>query len=281
MLALALGFEALGKPLVVGTNSIVADIAQRVGGEDIQVVSLIPPGTDPHAFEPTPQDLQVLMQADLILTVGAGLEEHLFPLLDLPEVREKVVNLSEGLPLLFSSQGTPNPHVWLDPLLVLIWVERMATVFPQLSPEHAPNFAAQKDAYCAELLALDRWIREEVEKIPAERRLLVTDHFALSYFAARYGFVELGAILPSESSLAEPSARELAELVRKMRELRIPALFVSPTFNQALAERVAAESGAKLVTLYLGTLTGPEGPAPDYLSLMRENVRRIVEALGE
>ncbi|MGQ9700742.1 MAG: metal ABC transporter substrate-binding protein [Candidatus Bipolaricaulaceae bacterium] len=280
VLVLAFVLSAWGDPLVVGTNPIVADIARQVAGDRVEVVSLIPLGTDPHGFEPSPKDFQILLGANLILAVGAGLEEHLSSLLDLPELRIKCLTLSEGLPLLLSPEGVPNPHLWLDPTLVWHWVDKIATAFSELFPEYADFFASRKAAYQGELLALHAWIQKEVEKIPPERRLLVTDHYALGYFAARYGFTEVGAIVPSESTLAEPSAQELAELIQKIRELRIPAIFVGPTFNPTLAEQVAQASGAQVVVLYLGTLTGPEGPAPSYLHLMRENVRRIVEALG-
>ncbi len=263
---------------MVGTTSIVADVVRAIAEDCTAVVALIPPNTDPHSFELAPKDLQLLLSASVIFANGAGLEKHLEPLLSLPEIRPKVVDLSAGLPLRKMGEEW-DPHVWLDPTLVALWTEKVVAALSAHIPKCAAFFAAQGERYRAELLALDQWIREEVEKIPPERRLLVTDHFALGYFAARYGFMEVGAIVPSESSLAEPSAQELAQLVKKIRTLNIPALFVSPTFDRALAERVAAETGARLVILYLGSLSGPDGPAPDYLSLMRENVRRIVEAL--
>lgn len=263
---------------VLATTSIVADVVQAIAGDCLPVLALIPPNTDPHSFELTPKDLHLLLSASLIFTSGAGLEKNLEPVLSLPEVQPKVVKLSAGLPLRKLGEEW-DPHVWLDPTLVALWTEKIVAALSELVPECAALFSAQGEKYRAELRALDEWIREEVEKIPPERRLLVTDHFSLGYFAARYGFTEVGAIVPSESTLAEPSAWELAELVEKIRALRIPAIFVSPTFNWALAEQVAAESGAQVVILYLGTLSGPAGPAPDYLSLMRENVHRIVDAL--
>jgi manganese/iron transport system substrate-binding protein len=275
--SLFLGFSGASGP-VVATTTIVADVVRAIADDAFPVLALIPENTDPHAFELAPQDLQLLISAAVIFVNGAGLEKHLEPLLSLPEIQAKVVDLSAGLPL--RSLGEEwDPHVWLDPMLVMLWTEKIVAALSGIAPEKAEFFAIQAEQYRADLLALDQWIREEVEKIPPERRILVTDHFALGYFAARYGFQEVGAIVPSESSLAEPSAQELADLVRKMRALNVPAIFVSPTFNRSLAERVAAETGAQVVTIYIGTLSGPNGPAPDYLSLMRELVRQIVEAL--
>lgn len=263
---------------VVTTTAIIADVVQNIVGDRVPVVPLIPANTDPHAFEPTTQDLKILLSARVIFANGAGLEKQLEPMLSLPEIMPKVVDLSADLPLRFLGSN-PDPHVWLDPVYVRSWVEKITTTLSALIPDEAAFFAAQAEKYQAELQALDQWIRTEVEKIPAERRLLVTDHLALGYFAARYGFVEVGAIVPSETSFAEPSAREFSELIRKIQELRIPAIFVSTVFEQALAARLAAEAGVKVVPLYLGSLSEPGGPALDYISLMRENVRRIVEAL--
>jgi len=272
-----LGFSGASGP-IVATTTIVADVVRSIADDAFPVLALIPENTDPHAFELAPQDLQLLISAAVIFVNGAGLEKHLEPLLSLSEIHAKVVDLSAGLPL--RSLGEEwDPHVWLDPMLVMLWTEKIVDALSGIAPEKADFFASQAEKYRADLLALDQWIKEEVEKIPPERRILVTDHFALGYFAARYGFQEVGAIVPSESSLAEPSAQELADLVRKMRALNVPAIFVSPTFNRSLAERVAAETGAQVVTIYIGTLSGPNGPAPDYLSLMRELVRQIVEAL--
>ena len=263
---------------MVATTTIVADVVRNIADDAFPVLALIPENTDPHAFELAPQDLQLLISAPLVFANGAGLEKHLEPLLSLPEIQRKVVDLSAGLPLRRIGEEW-DPHVWLDPMVVALWVEKIVAALSEIAPERAEFFATQGEKYRAELLALDQWIREEVDKIPPQRRLLATDHFALGYFAARYGFKEVGAIVPSESTLAEPSAQELADLLGKMRALNVPAVFVSPTFNRSLAEQVAAETGAQVVTIHIGTLTGPDGPAPDYLSLMRELVRQIVEAL--
>jgi len=278
-LFLVLGFVVGSQgATLVATTPIVADVLGRICGERFQVVSLIPYGVDPHAFELTSQDVQVLLSAEAIFVSGAGLEAHLAQLLGIPEVAEKIFDLSEDLPLRFVGDE-PDPHVWLDPLLVAAWAEKIAEILSSLDPDGAAFYSAQAQILKDELHALDRWIQAEVEKIPPERRLLVTDHYFLGYFAARYGFTEVGAIVPSETTLAEPSAKELAALVEKIKHLKIPAIFVGPSFNINLAQSVARESGAKVVVLYAGNLSGPEGPAPDYFSLMRKLTQSIVEAL--
>lgn len=281
-----IGLLGSGAPLpVAATTSIVGDVVAQVGGERVSVTVLMPPGTDPHAFEPTPRDLVTLARARLVFLSGAGLEEGLLPFLRTPDVAPKVVDLSAGLPLRkLDGEGEDrhglDPHVWFDPLLVADWAERIADALAAVDAASRPLYRSRAAAYRAALEDLDRWIQAEVAKIPPERRLLVADHRVLGYFAARYGFTEIGAIVPSFSTLAEPSAREWAELVDRIRASGVPAVFVSPEFNAALAAQLARDTGVRVVVLFHGSLTGPAGPAPDYLSFMRENVRRIVGALG-
>jgi len=270
----------------VATTSIVGDVVRQIGGERIEVVVLIPYGTDPHTFEPTPRDLVTLAHADVVFMNGAGLEEALERILGSPELQGKVIDLSAGLPLRTLDEDHDHehkgvdPHVWLDPLLVADWTHRIEEVLTAHDPTGKEGFAARAAAYREALVELDRWIQEQVAAIPPERRVLVTDHWVLGYFAARYGFTEGGAIIPGFSTLAEPSAREMAELVDRVRHLGVRAIFVSPGFN-GLATQFARDTGIPVVVLFLEALSAPDGPAPDYLSLMRENVRRIVEALGE
>jgi ABC-type Zn uptake system ZnuABC Zn-binding protein ZnuA len=278
VLAGPLGMAA--PPSVAATTSIVGDVVAQVGGERISLSVLMPLGTDPHAFEPTPRDLVALARAEVVFASGAGLEETLAPILTSPEVQAKVVDLSAEVPFrtLEDEEGI-DPHVWLDPTNVILWTRRIERALSAVDPAGAEEYAARAEAYRSALHDLDLWIQDQVAAIPADRRRLVADHRALGYFAARYGFVEAGAIVPSFSTLAEPSARDLAQLADQLRALGVPAVFVTPTFSPALAAQLAADTGVRIVILYLGTLTGPDGPAPDYLAMMRENVRRIVEAL--
>jgi ABC-type Zn uptake system ZnuABC Zn-binding protein ZnuA len=271
---------------VVATTSIIGDVVRQVGGERIAVIVLIPPGMDPHAFEPTPRDIVTLTHAHVVFINGAGLEEMLAPVLEIAELRPKVVDLSAGLPLRTLAadddhdHGGTDPHVWFDPFLVAEWTRTIETALAALDPGGKDTFASRAQAYREDLVALDRWIQDQVAAVPPEQRGLVTDHWVLGYFAARYGFTEAGAIVPGFSPLAEPSARELAALEDELRQLRVPAVFVSPWFSPGLATRLAQDTGVRIVILFHESLTGPDGPAPSYLELMRENVRRIVEALG-
>lgn len=284
--AILVGAQATGAPLVVATASFVGDIVAQIGGEEIGLAVLFPLGADPHTFEATPADAVLLAQAAVVFAVGAGLEEALEPLLATAGAR--VVELATFVPLLpwqddhdeEDHRGGHDPHVWTDPTLVALWTHVIQDVLAELAPEHAEEFAGRAAAYRDELAQLDLWIVEEVSRVPHERRVLVSDHHVLGYFAHRYGFQVAGSVVPGLSTLAEPSARELAELVATIRDLGVQALFVSTTVNPQLAEGVTRDTGTRLVPLYTASLSDPDGPAPTYLDMMRYNVTTIVAALG-
>lgn len=265
---------------VVASTTIVGDVVRSIGGEAIALTVLLPVGSDPHSYEPTPAELVAVAGADLIFLNGAGLEASIEPLLQ-NSGATKVISLSEGLNLrrLGGEQGEFDPHVWFDPRNLLIWTESIARKLAELDPADAELYAANAAAYRAALEALDAWILDQVEQVPQENRKLVTDHLFLGYFADRYGFEYVGAIFPGFSTLAEPSARELAELEAAILQSGAKAIFVGMTANPALAERLAADTGAKVVFLYTGSLSEPAGPADTYLKLMEYDVSAIVAAL--
>jgi len=278
-ISLALTLAGTAAPLrVVATTSILGDVVYQVAGEDVELAVLFPPDTDPHTFQPTPQDVALLSRADVVFVCGAGLEAALEPYLS---VARRVVDLSRGIALRSFPDGRVDPHVWLDPGNVAVWTENVAATLVELDPSHAEDYRARAAVYRERLAELDAWIESQVGKIPQERRVLVVDHLAFGYFADRYGFWQAAAILPGFSSLAEPSARELAELEGTIRKLSVPAMFVSHTTSSPLVEQVAHDTGVRVVRLYVGALSGPDGPAPTYLDLMRYAAAAIVAALGE
>lgn len=271
---------------VVATTSIVGDVVSQVGGEFIDLALLLPLGSDPHSFDPAPQDMGMISNAALIFANGAGLEVFLDPLLQNAGASGRVVRVSDGITLLEGSDehgdgghSGGDPHVWTDPNNVLVWTEVIAAALSELDPEHAGAYQENASRYQASLEDLDGWIRTQVSQIPEADRLLVTDHTVFTYFAARYGFEQVGAIVPGYSSMAEPSAQELARLEDAIKALAVKAIFVGDTVNPALSERVAADTGSSLVFIYTGSLSGPDGEAASYLDYMRYNVTAIVEAL--
>jgi manganese/iron transport system substrate-binding protein len=285
----ALGSVQTDRPKVVATTTIAGDVVSVIGGEAISLAILLPVGSDPHAYEPAPQDLVAVAEADLIFINGAGLEAFLEPLLQNSGTEAEVVSVSDGVALRHMEEehsgeeeappGESDPHVWFDPNNVVIWAKNIEQRLSELDPANAKLYAANAASYEAALHELDTWIIEQVAQVPQERRKLVTDHLAFGYFADRYGFEQVGAIFPGFSTLAEPSAQELAELEETIRRLGVPAIFVGTTVNPALAEQIAADTGTKVVFLYTGSLSEPGGPASSYLKLMRYDVAALAAAL--
>lgn len=275
-----------GRLSLVATTTIVADVVRSVGGDRVEVSVLLPAGVDPHSFEPTPQDVAKVADASLVFANGAGLEEFLRPMLESAGGKEKVVYVSEGVPLLASQEvnagedeAAGDPHTFFDPTNIITWTANIERELSAVDPANAAAYAANAGKYRAQLEELDGWIRDQVAQVPEAGRQLVTDHAVFTYFASRYGFQQTGALSPGYSSLSQPSAQELAALEDTIRRLNVKAVFVGSTVNPALAERVTKDTNTRLVSLYTESLTGPQDPAPTYLDFMRYDVTQIVEAL--
>ena len=194
------------------------------------------------------------------------------------------VTVSEGITTReFTGGGdehfSADPHVWMDPANVIIWTRNIAAALSAYDPAHRDAYDANSAAYITELEALDTWISQQVAKIPPENRRIVTDHMLFGYFAEKYGFTVVGAIIPSYSSGAQPSARELADLEQSIRQFDVKVILVGNTVNPSLASQIADDTGIRLVQFYTGSLSEPDGPAATYLDYMRYNVSTIVGAL--
>jgi ABC-type Zn uptake system ZnuABC Zn-binding protein ZnuA len=265
-------------PVVLAAETFLADIAQNVAGARLRVEALMPVGVDPHSYEPTPADVAKVADSSVLIVNGAGFESFLERLLQNADGRRTVVEASAGL----TSRGTRagDPHFWLDPTLVATYVTNIQNALSTADPTGSATYAANAATYGAELADLDTWIRQKVAVIPVDRRLLVTNHESLGYFADRYGFRIVGAVVPSVSTDASPSAQQLAQLVNLIKSTGVRAIFLEQGADPRLAKQVAAETGAKVVTdLYTHSITEPGGVAPTYLDMMRVNVNAIVGAL--
>lgn len=262
-------------PKVIAAESFLADIAQQVAGSRLHIDGLIPIGQDPHSFEPTPREMAKVADCDLLIISGNGLEEWLKGILTNIGGRKKIIEASSGLQ---SNHG--DPHFWLDPNNVLLYVDNIRIALTAIDPAGKDTYAANAEKYKNQLRDLDHWIQEQVNTIPADQRLLVTNHETLGYFSARYGFQLIGSLIPSLSSEASPSALQLAQLSDAMRTLNAKVIFLDTGNNPQLANQIAKETGAKVITdLYSETLSAADGPAPNYLAMMKYNVARIVSAL--
>lgn len=290
------GTENEGKLAIVVTTTFVGDVVKQVAGEIPEISVLLEPGQNPHSYQPTPRDMVLISQADAIFVNGLNLEEFLDDLLDGSDTEAVVVVLSEGiqplgLPDQVNDEGNGDeddedhdhgvgydPHVWFDPSNISIWTENIVNALARLDPPHTGEYQANGQAYLEELKALDSWIQTEIDRIPEENRELVTDHTSLGYFAQRYGFKQIGAVIPALTTEAETSGQELAGLIDTIREHQVRAIFVGIDFDPTLAQRVADETGVDLIPLYFGSLTAGE-PAGTYLDFMRFDVSAIVSAL--
>ncbi|MEO5888365.1 MAG: metal ABC transporter substrate-binding protein [Anaerolineales bacterium] len=267
--------------VVLTSTTFLADITRNVAGERLEVESLLPAGTDPHSYQPTPRDVTKIVQSKLLIINGAEYEHFLEPLLENAEGEREVIEASAGL-----SPGTEagnehgmDPHLWLDPNNIIVYVENIREGLTHFDPDGAALYKSNADAYVAQLKDLDIWINEQVSQIAPKKRLLVTNHEALGYFADRYGFTVIGAIVPGVSSDASASAQQMAELIDQMKASGASALFLDEVENPALAQQIADETGVKIVEdLHIESLTdGP--PAATYVDMMKHNVTQIVEAL--
>ncbi len=277
---------------VLASTSFLADIAQNVAGDRLTVDSLLPIGADPHAYQAAPSDVAKISESDLLILNGVEYEHFIESLLENAGGERIVVEATAGLEPHPAEEHADeaesgagheheagDPHMWLDPNLVITYVENIRDGLIQVDPDGAETYKANADAYIAELKELDVFIKEQVDTIPVERRLLVTNHEAMGYFAERYGFEIVDTILPSFSSEAGASAQEIVAAVEAVRSSGAPAIFLGEVENADLANQIASETGVKVVDdLYLESLTDGV-PAPTYIEMMRHNVTSIVEGL--
>src|ERR1044071_3187918 len=268
-------------PDVLTSTTILADIARNVAGDQLVTESLLPFGADPHSYQPVPQDSRNINQSKVLIVNGAGYEHSLDSLLANAGDKKEFIEASTGLRLRTASGNDQevDPHLWLDPNNVIVYVDNIREGLTQFNPDDTDVYQANARAYIAQLQELDAWINGQVAQIPPQRRVLVTNHDSIGYFAERYGFKVVGSVINGFSSDASPSAQEMADLVDRIKLFEAPAIFLDTADNPTLAQQIASETGVKVVTdLHLESLT--EGaPAGTYIDLMRYNVTKIVEAL--
>lgn len=285
---------------VVTTNSIIGDLVRNVGGDRVDTRVLLSPGVDPHSYQPTPADMQKLVGAKAVFRNGLGLDAWVDKMLESHGGETTIVTVSEGIPLRSGENrmhsddhetattpeehvdhgGEYDPHVWLNAGNALIMAGNVARALSEADPTWAEVYGANLARYETQLKELDGWIVQEVSKIPVERRKLVTNHEALGYFADRYGFKAVGTVIQGSQADREPSARELADLIDRVKAEGVPAVFIDNTMNPKLAETVAQGAGIEVVSsLYTGSLGPADSPASSYIGMMRHNVEAIVGAL--
>jgi len=259
---------------VLAVESFLADIAQNIAGERAEIDLLIPPSADPHTFQPTPQDVAKIANSQMLIANGAGLEEWLQEVIDNAGGDQLVVEAAQGVSENSSRPG--DPHFWLDPNYVIQYVAQIRDGFIQLDPGGEQTYAQNAQNYIDQLQELDTWITDQVEQLPVEKRLLVTNHESFGYFADRYGFEIIGTIVPSVSTGASPSAQQLIALVEAIKATQTSAIFLESGSNPKLAEQLAQEAGIDVV---VDLRTQPLFPQESYIDMMKYNTQAILDAL--
>jgi zinc/manganese transport system substrate-binding protein len=287
---------------VVATFSILGDVVQNVAGDAIDLTVIVGPDGDAHTFEPKPEQIAALADADLIFENGIGFESWLDDAYDASGSRATRVVVTDGLPLLEfdghdednhedegthteddgHNHGEHDPHVWNDVQNVITEVATIRDALVAADPMHADSFTANAEGYVAQLEALDELIRSHVLSVPADKRIIVTSHDALAYFAHAYGLTIAGTALGSISTEAsDPSAGDIARLIEQIKATGVPAIFAENAESNDLMNQIARDAGVSLAPrLYTDSLSKSDGQAANYIDLMTYNATTIVTALG-
>jgi zinc/manganese transport system substrate-binding protein len=262
---------------VVASFSILADFVRNVGGDRINLTTLVGADSDVHVYAPAPSDAKRIADAKLVIVNGLGLEGWLPRLVQSSGSKAQVVIVSAGIaPLKLGSAA--DPHGWQSVPNAKIYVTDIANALAAVDPDDAEFFRARAKAYLEKLETLDREVREAVAKIPQERRKVISTHDAFGYFAAEYGVQFIAPL--GVSTETEPSARDIATIIGQIKAQKIPAVFLENISDDRLIRRIAAETGSKVGgTLISDGLTGEKGPAPTYIDMVRHNIKALTSAL--
>ena len=273
---------------VVASFSILADISRQIGGERVAVVSLVGPDSDAHAYQPSPSDARRVARAQLLIVNGLGFEGWLDRLIRSAGFRGEVVVASRGVRTVAGRSHDhshdhghdhhPDPHAWQDLRNGAIYARNIATAMSRVDPAGKELYDQRRDEYLARIESLDTRLRAQIAELPETRRHVVSSHNAFAYLGSAYG-LEFDA--PAGlSSASQPSAAQVARLIRQIRRRAIPAVFLENISDPRLLQRIQQESGARIGgTLYSDALSGPQGDAPDYLRMVAHNLETLVAAL--
>jgi zinc/manganese transport system substrate-binding protein len=263
---------------VVASFSILGDFVKNVGGERVEVTTLVGADGDVHVYTPTPADARKIAEAKLLVVNGFGLEGWLPRLLQAAGGKASIVTATKGItPLRLGSDA--DPHAWQSVANAKQYVANIRDALAAAAPSDADYFARQTQAYLAKLEALDGEVRQEVDQIPESRRAVISTHDAFGYFASRYGIRFIAPIGVSTES--EASARDIADIIAQVKAAHIPAVFLERISDPRLMRRISAETGARIGgTLYSDALTDEKGDAPTYIDMVRHNIRTLASALA-
>ena len=266
-----------GRLTVVATTTQLGDFARDVGGDRIVLTQLLQPNTDPHEYEPTPSDVLAVADADIVLEHGLGLDDWL---------NQVVANAGGSAQRTVTTTGitalpSGDPHIWLDPVNAIDMVGAVERALAAADPPGADAYRANARSLTDRITALDRELERRIATIPTDRRKIVTDHDAFGYFAKRYGIDVVGTTLPSLSTAAQPSAKQLAELAQTIRAQGVRVVFAEASIDPRVERALAEEAGVSLgAPLYADALGPADTPAGTYLGMMRTNMDAIISGIG-
>ncbi|WP_213288919.1 metal ABC transporter substrate-binding protein [Bradyrhizobium sp. sGM-13] len=278
MLAVAGPARAADRLNVVASFSIIGDFVRQVGGDRVELTTLVGPDGDAHVYVPAPSDAKRVAGAKLVFVNGLGFEGWLSRLVKSAGGKATVVTTTTGItPLKLGSVA--DPHAWQSVANAKIYVANIRDALVAADSASAETFKSNASAYLAQLDALDREVRETVAKIPDGRRKVISTHGAFGYFAAAYGIEFIAPVGVSTES--EASARDVAKIITQIRATKIPAVFLENISDPRLMGRISAETGARVGgTLYSDSLTGEKGDSPTYIAMVRHNIKALTSALS-
>ena len=275
---------AADKLPVMASFSILADLVRIVGGERVAITTLVGPDEDAHVFEPKAIDVKNMLQTRLLVVNGLGFEPWAQKLVKAAGYKGQTVVASQGIAArtLHADKGRTHaetdPHAWQDPTNVVIYVRNIAAALSKLDPGGALSYQNNSDAYVKELQTLDVWAKGQFAALSADKRKVITSHEAFGYLAAHY---QLRFMAPQGvSTEAEPSAREVARLIKQIQREKIRAVFVENMSNPKLLAQLAKDAGVTMgSSLYADALSGPDKPGSTYLKMMRHNVTQLMTGM--
>ena len=262
-----------GKPLVLATTTLFADMAANVGGDRVTVESIVPAGSHVEEYEPRPEDSKKVAKASLFFENGLDLDKWAEPLLRDKKKDAPVVVLTDGLQAIENG----NPHMWFDVQLARKYVEKIRDALIAFDPDGRAVYTNNAARYDAELVKLDAEVKAQIATIPQSRRKLVTSHDAFPYYAKAYGLEVIGFAQPEPGK--DPSPSELADLVRTIRDAGVPAIFSEVGASPALAQTLAKEAGVTKIIIDLPTDSIVAPPADTYVGVVRTVTQKIADAL--
>jgi ABC-type Zn uptake system ZnuABC Zn-binding protein ZnuA len=267
---------------VVATTTQLQDLVRNVGGSRVSVTGILEPNVDPHEYEPKPSDAVALSSAKLIVESGVGLDAWMGKLIDEAGGNAPVFVASKGLQIRPGDSAEPegDPHWWHDPTNFEKAATALAASLGRVDAAGRSTYLRNADRYVATVRAMDAANKRALRAVPIAQRKLVTNHDAFAYLAAHYDITVLGSVLNSLSTSAQPSAQDIAALVRKIRSAHVKAIFTESSINPKLEQQIASEAGVKVYANLYGDTLGPAGSkGATYVQMERWNVRAIVAGL--